>query len=224
MKKISTLFLIAFSFITIAKAQLFTITSISPTAAAAGSNVTMTITGGSGVTFNTTLSGCTCANKCVAVNNGASALITIANSTNTMTTSYNMAVTSGANTCTITFTIPPSQASGVYNFSLTGINGCLGFLPNAFTITSSTSGISNIENSNFNIFPNPSKGIFDVQLNNFSSTNYADVFDLLGRKVETFTLSSEKTQVDASSFGKGVYFISIRNEKGIVGRQKLVIE
>ncbi len=224
MKKISTLFLIVFSFIMVAKAQLFTVTSISPTSAAPGANVTMTITGGAGVTFNTTAAGCNCSSKCVAVNTGTFYGVAMASGTNVISTTYNLSVVSGGNTCTVNFTVPPTQAAGVYNFSFTGLNTCAAILTNAFTVTGGTTGISSIENSNFNIFPNPSKGIFDVQLNNFTATNYADVFDLLGRKVESFTLTSEKTQIDASRFGKGVYFICVRNENGIIGRQKLVIE
>ena len=222
MRKISTLLVFCIAFVFAAKAQLFTISSISPTSAAPGAAVTMTVTASAGTTFSTSSTGCTCP-TCVQVSTGNFFGITFSSSSTTINATYSVTSASN-NTCVFTFTVPSTQVAGMYNLSFTGLNTCAALKSNAFTVTGGTTGISTVENSNFNVFPNPSKGIFDVQLNNFTATNFADVFDLLGRKVETFTLTSEKTQLDASRFGKGVYFISIRNENGIVGRQKLVIE
>jgi hypothetical protein len=204
-------------------AQLYTISSVSPTSAHQGDVVTLTITAAATVTFSTSGTGCSCP-TCVQVTTGSFSGLSIFMGTNTIPSASISSV--NANTCVCSFTIPSTQAIGAYTVSLTGLNNCAGVKANAFTISAPTTGIQSLDDASkyFNIFPNPSKGIFDVQLTNFTATNYADVFDLLGRKVETFSLTSEKTQIDASRFGKGVYFISIRNENGIVGRQKLVIE
>ncbi len=227
MKKISTQLILSALFVcstlfVMAQGQ-FTISSVSPTSGTQGATINLTVTGGTNVTFSTSGT-CACTSNCVALTTGTYSGIMLMNGS-AMISPISVVSASG-NSFICSFTIPAGATTGAYSLSVTDKtgSGCIGLKSSAFTVNAATTGISNIENSNFNIFPNPSKGIFDVQLNNFTATNFADVFDLLGRKVETFTLTSEKTQIDASRFGKGVYFISIRNENGIVGRQKLVIE
>ena len=226
MKKISTQIILSVALVCstfLAKAGVLTIASVSPSTGAPGATITMTVTGAAGVSFSTSSTGCACTSSCMQIATGVYQSLILSSGLNTMNGISITAVNGNMFTCS--FTIPSTQAAGSYAISISDVSAsCIATKSAAFTVSGGASGIAAIENANFNIFPNPSKGIFDIQLNNFSTTNYADVFDLLGRKVETFNMTAEKTQVDASRFGKGVYFISIRNENGIVGRQKLVIE
>ena len=60
------------------------------------------------------------------------------------------------------------------------------------------------------IFPNPSTGVFTVLLDN-SAAGLVEVFDVLGKKVETVKLSAgtDTYRVDLSGYAKGIYVVNV---------------
>ncbi|RZT00020.1 T9SS type A sorting domain-containing protein [Aquimarina brevivitae] len=63
----------------------------------------------------------------------------------------------------------------------------------------------------FVVYPNPSKDIFNIQWRNASTVKYS-VYDITGKlvlKKDDLDLSDQETQIDLSSFTKGVYFLKI---------------
>ena len=79
----------------------------------------------------------------------------------------------------------------------------------------------------FNVFPNPNKGVFNVELNNIVADNYKiSVTNILGQEVynsneEMSTLISKK--IDLSNLNKGVYLLEISNSQSII-TQKIILE
>ncbi|PWH86301.1 endonuclease [Brumimicrobium oceani] len=69
-----------------------------------------------------------------------------------------------------------------------------------------------IEN-NLSVFPNPSNEIVYVQLNGVEITSI-DVMDMTGRKVGTFSSSTQFVEVDVTNFNSGTYLLNINTEKG----------
>ncbi len=70
----------------------------------------------------------------------------------------------------------------------------------------------------FNIFPNPSTGAFNVTFNTAVRSNYkVTVVNTLGQKVYEETLNSfsgsYSKQLDLGQFGKGVYMINISDDE-----------
>ena len=70
----------------------------------------------------------------------------------------------------------------------------------------SSLGIDPIQNFSFTIYPNPSKGIFNIN----SNTNYdsLSVHNILGVEVIHKSTESEITNIDLTNYPSGMYFVS----------------
>ncbi|MDG1475716.1 MAG: T9SS type A sorting domain-containing protein, partial [Vicingaceae bacterium] len=103
--------------------------------------------------------------------------------------------------------------------SFTGTNG--DSLTFTFCMDTAT-GINEIVNTNFNIFPNPTTGVFTIKRNSQENAKII-IFDLLGKVVYTKENESKRQiDLDLSSVNKGVYFVSVttNNERVI---QRMVV-
>lgn len=79
---------------------------------------------------------------------------------------------------------------------------------------------------NVSVMPNPSSGMFTVQLQNVTAATTLEVFSLQGQLVLTQSIEEQglaSVKVDLSEFSQGVYLLQVRNEQGI-GMSKLVKE
>jgi hypothetical protein len=75
-----------------------------------------------------------------------------------------------------------------------------------------TTGIKNIDNTLFSVFPNPSKGLFNVHVMQPNSSN-VQVFDLSGKQVMQQNQLSEFNQIDLGHLPKGTYFIQVNTSE-----------
>ncbi|MFT6946282.1 MAG: hypothetical protein ACJARP_000693 [Vicingaceae bacterium] len=77
----------------------------------------------------------------------------------------------------------------------------------------------------FKIFPNPTKGILNIELSEFSGNllTTIEIRDLSGKLVLTGQLKTRRQQLNIASLSKGVYFISIRNRNEMQTR-KLILQ
>jgi PKD repeat protein len=119
-------------------------------------------------------------------------------------------------------------ASGSYVVRLTAYNEC----GNAFT-TRTISIVINAANDISTAFgatlePNPNDGLFTLSLKSNESTSYnVDLFDARGATLLTKTLQAatqQKEQFDLSTYPKGVYFMTIKNENGHQNTIKVVVK
>lgn len=69
-----------------------------------------------------------------------------------------------------------------------------------------------------NIYPNPTTGSLRVDLLENSTNNTITIFDALGKQIITQKFNAS-TSIDLSSHRKGMYYISIATEKGIITRK-----
>ncbi len=92
----------------------------------------------------------------------------------------------------------------------------------AYEYDSTTAIHENIgSNSNLvNIYPNPANGIIYIEAKNIQTI---EIIDVLGKVVKQLQKSGNKMQIDLSNIRKGIYFIKIKTEKGIV-TEKLILE
>ncbi len=120
--------------------------------------------------------------------------------------------------------------SGTFDFcDQTGGNVDLNIGTIAGTITycqfSCATGINeNLSNTFINLYPNPSKGIFTIELKDINAKNVIEINNVLGEKVYFADISAEKTEIDLSSEMKGIYFYQIKSEKEIISAGKIIIE
>ena len=91
-------------------------------------------------------------------------------------------------------------------------------------VVQSPTGISkNLQSSAISIFPNPSNGMFQIEMEDFNDANKCkiEVFNILGAIIFQTEIKSLKFEIDLSNNLKGVYFIKIYD--GITIRTKKVI-
>ena len=91
-------------------------------------------------------------------------------------------------------------------------------------VVQSPTGISkNVQSSAILIFPNPSNGMFQIEMEDFNDANKCkiEVFNILGAIIFQTEIKSLKFEIDLSNNLKGVYFIKISD--GITIRTKKVI-
>ena len=75
---------------------------------------------------------------------------------------------------------------------------------------------------NFEIFPNPSEGLFTIS-SDFKTEAKIEIFSSLGKSVFKSGAISSKEIIDLSSLAKGVYFLKIETDNGSLN-QKLIIQ
>ncbi|HEY4798189.1 MAG TPA: T9SS type A sorting domain-containing protein [Bacteroidia bacterium] len=85
------------------------------------------------------------------------------------------------------------------------------------------SDVNNIQMMNeMNIYPNPTSGIFKLQMNS-GQTQVADyqlsVFNMLGENIYSTKMNSDKTEIDLSKEPQGIYSVQIRTDKGLATKK-----
>jgi hypothetical protein len=81
-----------------------------------------------------------------------------------------------------------------------------------FRISESTMSVSELENSSFKVFPNPSKGNLNIMLSDVRPTEVS-ILDVTGRVVLADSMNEQMKSVDISNFNTGIYFIHLINSK-----------
>jgi len=86
--------------------------------------------------------------------------------------------------------------------------------------------ISDFTNSNVKIYPNPSEGIFNVEINTDDNSEYkVVVYDILGSVIyQRNVYSNSKHQIDISKYAKGMYFLSVEKENKQTISKQLIIK
>ena len=74
--------------------------------------------------------------------------------------------------------------------------------------------ISDIKQTIFTTYPNPTNGIFVIELEE-NSKYEVTVIDILGKTVFSTNTNGMNTSIDLSSFDKGIYTIELKNEKEV---------
>lgn len=143
------------------------------------------------------------------INNTAPIQPTITTSGSDLTTAsattyqwyYNGNIINGATSQNYT----PTQ-SGIYVVRTTDANGCVYVYSPGYAYSTATKN-DELQGKNISVFPNPSTGIFDIDLN-FSNPNSMRVivYNVIGKEVMSLENSS---RIDLSDFTNGIYTLSI---------------
>ncbi|MDG1475660.1 MAG: T9SS type A sorting domain-containing protein [Vicingaceae bacterium] len=105
----------------------------------------------------------------------------------------------------------PATVNGNYAVIINTI-GCM---DTSACVSVTTVGINNINSENgLSIYPNPTKGLFEISLPDFSGTS-VEVYSLVGQKIVDEKLTSNVTTIDLSNNESGIYLLKIRTLKGV---------
>ncbi|NOQ27572.1 MAG: T9SS type A sorting domain-containing protein [Bacteroidales bacterium] len=91
---------------------------------------------------------------------------------------------------------------------------------------SSTTGITTVNERDFKVYPNPSSGIFNLEiLNSKNSTYIVKIYDIIGSVVYIKNIESNHNileQIDITNKSKGIYLLSIESNKGSVLCKRII--
>ena len=82
--------------------------------------------------------------------------------------------------------------------------------------------LADVKQTIFDLYPNPSNGIFTVKLDKIGKYELI-VNNVLGQTVYTRSINSKRTPVDLSNFDKGVYTIEL-SDKNSTYTEKIIVE
>ena len=94
-------------------------------------------------------------------------------------------------------------------------------------------GVNEFETSSFNfqVYPNPSRGVFTLEIQDIKEIRGITVFNILGQAVYTVdskqlalgSLNKARIQIDLSKNGRGIYNMQLLSKKGIINK-KIIID
>jgi len=61
----------------------------------------------------------------------------------------------------------------------------------------------------FDLYPNPTTGVFNVDVNTFGGTALIEVYSIVGKQVFSKTISNNKLEINITNQPKGVYFVKV---------------
>ena len=82
--------------------------------------------------------------------------------------------------------------------------------------------VADMKQTIFTTYPNPSNGIFIIELGQVAKYNML-VSNVLGQIVFSATINEMSTTIDLSSFDKGIYTVELKNEKEVY-TEKVIVE
>ena len=130
-------------------------------------------------------------------------------------------------------TANPALYNGEHSlFDVTGVSTQSAGTPTWYYITSTpmvrmnfdpgSVGTYEIKNSQFNVYPNPTNGVFTIELD--GNVKYdVTVNNILGQTVYATSTTAMNITIDLSSFEKGIYTIELKNNSGTY-IDKIIVE
>ena len=157
------------------------------------------------------------------------------------TATLNGAVTAGDETITAQGFEWKETAGGTYtvvnatgatmSYDLTGLTPNTSYTFKAFATTASGTtygeektfttepvGINDYELSNVVVYPNPTKGMVQIQNAEFRIQN-VEVYDAYGKMLNVVNVNGNAAAIDLTSYASGTYFVKIMTENGVVTKR-----
>jgi hypothetical protein len=113
------------------------------------------------------------------------------------------------------------DSAGCYYVVITDSNGC-----NAASDTAcKPTGIASMQhNISFSVYPNPTNGIFNVDLVGEDPKGMRLVLlDMAGREINSYEMASAHNAIDCTKLAKGMYRFRIIQNRMVIGNGKLIL-
>ena len=82
--------------------------------------------------------------------------------------------------------------------------------------------LEDVKASIFNVYPNPTNGVFTIELDNNAKYDVS-VHNVLGQTVYSSSINSLSTTIDLSGFDKGIYTIELK-DNNTTYTEKVIVE
>lgn len=114
---------------------------------------------------------------------------------------------------------PGGIGGGSYNFT-SNQEGIFGI------VKSTSTACDEIQlNANVDVFPNPSNGLFTVNLTNLTDSKVKlEVYNLVGEKVWENNFSKENPTINLSKLSKGIYYLSIKTSNNTITKKITIVK
>jgi hypothetical protein len=113
------------------------------------------------------------------------------------------------NTTAASFSVSPNSTT-VYSVNGTDARGCINAATVAATVKTCV-GLNEINGISIepSIFPNPSKGLFQIRSNAANENTSLEIFNSVGQLILKKQLTAETTEIDLLNFSNGFYFVKV---------------
>ena len=116
--------------------------------------------------------------------------------------------------------ITPTQ-SGIYLVRTTDANGCVYQYSTGYNFSLSTGINDDLQDTKFNIYPNPSNGIINIEDTYLTGKRFElFVYDAVGRLI---IQNKNIYQLNLAEFGNGIYYITIQPENAKIINTKIIL-
>lgn len=112
-------------------------------------------------------------------------------------------------------------------YTVNGLNsfGC----PGATTITQvvqSCTGVMQLNNANLQLklYPNPTNGIFTIELSSINASTTLEIYNAIGQLVMSSELTSYSATVNTDQMTKGIYIVRVKEGNTVIKTTKLIKE
>ncbi|HRN95407.1 MAG TPA: T9SS type A sorting domain-containing protein [Chitinophagales bacterium] len=111
---------------------------------------------------------------------------------------------------------------GTYTLSITDASGCQN--SHSINLTAPTS-IKESPQSDFSLFPNPTKEILNLKFNNNSYANAYEMVNMLGQSITGIKQlnNNDTEQINVSAFSEGIYLLKIYGLNNVVKTERVMI-
>lgn len=79
-----------------------------------------------------------------------------------------------------------------------------------------------VQAANIKVYPNPTNGLLNVDLNTLTEDVNIDVFNIVGQQVQSIQNARNLTTLDLSNVSNGVYFVRISNDEAVISKKVIV--
>lgn len=115
----------------------------------------------------------------------------------------------------------PDVEAGDWLYTTSTVMVRLNFDPNVVSVNEFIKG-------NYNIYPNPNNGTFNLSINNIKSTDLiVNIQNVLGQSVYSEALnnvSQLNKQINLSNLDSGIYTVTISDKNGLSSSEKIIIQ
>ena len=122
--------------------------------------------------------------------------------------------------------VPNSTLQLRWEFGSDGCNGKDGWYIDEIIVynCSQTLSINDVDflNKNIDIYPNPSAGIFNIEMKNISDFHY-EIFDISGKSITNkIEVTLNSFEINLSKYSHGIYFLKLQSNEGVITKKLIV--